>query len=88
METNGKLQSLRGEYSNRYTEGKAERILHRRSVLMHIAQPETFVCLWSQIRVGRGLVLRLWLWRSDPREKTEIGNMKTACGGQRIMYHI
>lgn len=88
METNGKIQSLRGEYSNRYTVGKAEIILHRGSVLMHTAQPETFVCLWSQISVGRGLVLRLWLWRSDPREKTETGNMKTAYGGQSITHHI
>ena len=55
---------------------------------MHTAQPETFVCLWSQISVGRGLVLRLWLWRSDPREKTETGNMKTAYGGQSITHHI
>lgn len=88
METNGELQSHRGEYRNRYTEGKAEIILHRGSVLMHAAQPETFVCLWSQIRVGRDLVLRLWLWRSDPKGKTGIGNMKTACGGQSIMHHI
>lgn len=88
METNGKLQSLRGEYSHGYTEGKAEIIPHRGSVLMHAAQPEIFVCLWSQSRVGRDLVLRLWLWRPDPKEKTGIGNMKTACGGQSIMHHI
>lgn len=53
----GRFRASEGEYSNRYTVGNAEIILHRGSVLMHTTQPETFVCLWSQISVGRGLVL-------------------------------
>ena len=40
----GKLQSHRGECSNRGAEGKAERFLHRGSVPTSTHQPERLVC--------------------------------------------
>ena len=65
----GKLQSHRGELSNRGAEGKAERFQHRGSVLTSTHQPERLVC--SPTGAGGGWELRLRLWRSDPKEKRE-----------------
>ena len=61
----GELWSHRGERSNRGAEGKAERFLHRGSVLTSTHQPETLVC--SPARAGGGWELRLRLQRSDPQ---------------------
>ena len=72
----GKLQSHRGEHSNRGAEGKAERFLHRGSVLTSTHQPERLVC--SPTRAGGGWEVRLQLRRSDPRERTGVGCVNTA----------
>ena len=72
----GKLQSHGGERSNRGAEGKAERFPHRESVQTSTHQPERLVC--SPARVGRGWELRLWIRRSDPRERTRVGCVNTA----------
>ena len=72
----GKLQSHRGECSNRGAEGKMERFLHRGSVLTSTHQPERLVC--SPTRAGVGWELRLRLRSSDPREKTGVGCVNTA----------
>ena len=79
----GKLQSHRGEHSNRGAEGKAERFLHRGSVLTSTHQPERLVC--SAARAGGGWELRLQLRRSDPRERTGIGCVNTAWRG--LVHH-
>ena len=67
----GKLQSRRGERSNRAAEGKVERFLPTRA-----HQPERLVC--SPSGAGRGWELRLGLRRSDPRERTGVGGVNTA----------
>ena len=56
--------------------GKLERIPHRGSVLTSTHQPEMLV--GSPTRVSGGWLLRLRLQRSDPRERTGVGSMKTA----------
>ena len=66
----GELRSHRGEHSKGAAEGKAERCLHRGSVLTSIHQPERLVC--SPARAGGGWELRLGLRRSDPRERTGV----------------
>ena len=58
--------------------GKAERILHRGSVPTRTHQSEMLV--GSPARAGGGWVLRLGFWKSDPRERTGVGCMKTAWG--------
>ena len=70
------LQSHKGEHSNRGAEGKVERFLHRGWVLTSTQQHEKLIC--SPTRMGGGWELRLGLRRSDPREKTGVGCMKTA----------
>ena len=72
----GKLRGHGGECNNWGAEGKAERFPHRGSVLTSTHQPEKLVC--SPARAGRGLDLRLGLWRSDPRERTGVGCVNTA----------
>ena len=72
----GELQSHGGEHSNSGAEGKSERFLHRRLVLTITHQPEMSVC--SPTQVGGGWELRLGLRRSDPRERTGVGCVKTA----------
>ena len=72
----GKIWSHRGEHNNRDAEGKVERFLHRALVLTSAHQPERLVC--SPVRVGGGWGLRLGLQRSDPRERTGVGCVKTA----------
>ena len=72
----GKLRSHGGERSNRGVEGKAERLPHRGSVPTSTHQPERLVC--SPPGAGGGWELRLWLRRSDPRERTGVGGVKTA----------
>ena len=72
----GKLRSHRGERSHRGAEGKAERFPHRDSAPSSTHQPERLVC--SPAGAGGGWELRLGLWRSDPRERTGVGCMKTA----------
>ena len=72
----GKLQSHRGERSNRGSEGKAERFLHRGSVPTSTHQLEMLVC--SLAGAGGGWELRLGLRRSDPRERTGVGCVNTA----------
>ena len=79
MWAGGKLQSQRGEHSNRGAEGKAERFPHRGSLPTSTHQPERLVC--SPAGTGRDWELKLVLRRSDPREKTGVGCMKTAGGG-------
>ena len=74
--TEGELKSLRGECSSRCAEGKVERNLHTGSVPTGTPQPEMIVCLTTG--VGWGWVLRLRLQRSDSRERTGVGCMKTA----------
>ena len=71
-----KLQSHRGERSNRGAEGKAERFLHRRSMPTSTHQPERLVC--SPAGVGGGWELRLGIRSSDPRERTGVGCVNTA----------
>ena len=71
----GKLWSHGGERSNRDAEGKAERFPHRGSVLTSTHEPERLVC--SPTRAGGGWELRIRLWRSDPRERTGVGCVKT-----------
>ena len=72
----GKLWSHGGECSNRGAEGKAERFLHRGSVLTSTHQPERLVC--STTRASAGWELSLRLRNSDPRERTGVGCMNTA----------
>ena len=72
----GKLQSHEGKQSNRGAEGKVERFPHRGSVPTSIHQPETLVC--SPAREGGSWELGLRLWRSDPKERTGVGCVKTA----------
>ena len=72
----GKLQSHRGECSNRGAEGKVERFPHRRLVPTSTHQPERLVC--SPTREGGGWELRLGLRRSDHRERTGVGTVNTA----------
>ena len=70
-----KLRSHGGERSNRGAEGKAERLLHRGSVLTSTHHPKRLVC--SPARAGGGWELRLGLRRSDPRERTGVGCVNT-----------
>ena len=72
----GKLWSHGGEHSNRGAEVKAERFPHRGSVPTSTHQPERLVC--SPSRKDLGCELRLWLQRSDPRERTGVGCVNTA----------
>ena len=72
----GKLWSHGGERSNRGAEGKAERFPHRGLVPTSTHQPERLVC--SPTGAGGGWELRLRLRRSDPRERTGVGCVKTA----------
>ena len=72
----GKLQSHRGQLSNRGAEGKVERFLHRGSVLTSTHQPKRLVC--SPAGVGGHWELRLRLQRSDPRGRTGVGCVNTA----------
>ena len=72
----GKLRSHREEHSKMGAEGKAERFPHRGSVPASTHQPESLVC--SPAGVGGGWELRLGLQRSDPRERTGVGCVKTA----------
>ena len=74
-----KLQSHGGEHRNRGAEGKAERFLHRGSVLSSTHQPERLVC--SPAGVGGGWQLRLGLRRSDPSKRTGVGSVNTALRG-------
>ena len=71
----GKLQSHRGEHSNRGVEGKAERFLHRGSVPTSTHQPERLVC--SPTGAGGGWELRLGLRRSNPRERSGVSYVNT-----------
>ena len=77
----GKLQSHRGECSNRGAEEKAERFPHRGLVLTSTHQIEMLVCSPTGWRDK----LRLGLWRSDPRERTGVGCMNTAWRG--LVHH-
>ena len=71
----GELRSHRGERRNRGAEGKAERLLHRESVLTRTDQPGSLDC--SPAGMAGGWELRLWL-RLDPRERTSVGCKNTA----------
>ena len=75
MSQRRKLQSHRGEHSNG-CEGKMERSPHRGSVPTSTHQPKGLVC--SPAGAGGGWELRLSLQRSDPRERTGVGCVKTA----------
>ena len=72
----GKLRSHGGEHSNRGAEGKAEKFPHRGSVPTSTHQSERLVC--SPTRSGGGWELRLGPRRSDLRERTGVGCVKTA----------
>ena len=72
----GKHQSHGGEHSNTSAEGKAERFLHRGLAPTSTDQTERLLC--SPARAGGGWELRLRLRRSDPRERTGVGCVKTA----------
>ena len=65
-----------GECSNRGAEGKTEIFPHRGLVPTSTHQPERLVC--SPAGASEGWELRLWLRRSDPRERTGVGCVKTA----------
>ena len=71
-----KLRSHGGESSNRGAEGKVERFLCKGSVPTSTHQPERLV--FSPTGTGWGWELRLRLWRSDPRERTGVGFVKTS----------
>ena len=60
----------------RGTEGKAERFPHRELVPTSTHQPERIVC--SPTCAGGDWELKLGLWRSDPKERTGVGSVKTA----------
>ena len=75
----GKLRSHGGECSNRVAVDKAERFLHRGSVLTSTHQPERLV--FSPTMAGGGWELRLLLWRSDPRKRTGVGCVTQPEGG-------
>ena len=75
----GKLWSHGGEHSNRGAEGKVERFPHRGLVLTSAHQPEKLVC--STTGVCGGWELRLRLQRSDHRERSGVGCVKTARTG-------
>ena len=64
--------------TGRGAERKVERIPHRGSVPTRTPQPETLVC---PLGWCRSWMQRLGLQRSDPRERTGIGCVKTARGG-------
>ena len=72
----GKLRSHEGEHSSRGAEGKSERSPHRGLVRTSTHQPERLVC--SPAGTRGGWELRLWLRRSDPRERTGVGCVNTA----------
>ena len=72
----GKLQSHKGEHSNRGAESKAERFPHKGLVPTSTQQPEKLVC--SPAGAGGGWDPRFRLQRSDPRERTGVGCLKTA----------
>ena len=72
----GKLGSHGGEHRNRGAEGKAERFPQRELVLTSTHQPDRLVR--SPTEAGGGWELRLWLWRSDPKERTGVGCVNTA----------
>ena len=74
----GKLRSHGGEHSNRGEEGKAQRFLHRGSVPTSTHQPEKLVCSPAGVGGDWELRLRLWLRRSDPRERNGVGCVDTA----------
>ena len=76
MWAGGKYQSHGRECSNSGAEGKVERFPHRGSVPTGTHQPERLVC--SLARAGGGWELKLWLQRSDPRERTGVGCVNTA----------
>ena len=71
-----KLRSHGREGSNRGAEGKVDRFLHRGSVQTSTHQPERLVC--SPTRAGWGWELRLWLWRSDTRDRIGVAGLNTA----------
>ena len=71
-----KLQSHGGECRNRGAEGKVERFPHRGLVPTSTHQPKMLVC--SLTGVGGSRELRLRLRRSDLRERTGVGCVKTA----------
>ena len=71
----GKLRSHGEELSNRGAEGKEERLPHRGSVPTSTHQLERLLC--SPAGAGGGWELRLWLQRSDPRERTGVGWVNT-----------
>ena len=74
----GKLQSHRGECSNRGAEGRVDRFPHRGSVPTSNHQPERLVC--SPAGAGGCWELRLGL-RSDRRERTGVGGVNTTSRG-------
>lgn len=63
----GDLWTLRGESSNRCSEGKTEIIHHRDLVKLPFPVEKWPECLHSEWRVSR-----LRLWGSDSRERTEV----------------
>ena len=71
----GKLRSHGGERSHRGAEGKAERFPHRGWVPTSTHKPERVV--YSPAGVGGAWELRLRLQKSDPRERTGDGCVKT-----------
>ena len=68
----GKLQSHRGEHSNRGAEGKAERFPHGGSAPSSTHQPERLVCspagragLGAEARASVGSQGEDWGWRRE-----------------------
>ena len=70
------LRSHGGERSHSGAEGKVESFPHRGTVLTSTHQPKRLVC--SPAGMGGDWKLRLWLRRSDPRERTGVGCVITA----------
>ena len=72
----GEASEPRRRAQQRGAEGKTERFPHRESVRTGTHQPERLVC--SPAGASGGWERRFGLWRSDPRERTGVGCMKTA----------
>ena len=76
----GKLQSLGGEHSNRFVEGKMESNLHRGlAPLPCTLQTKTLLC-WC----GWGLPAEAQVLEVTPRERTGVGYVETAGRGWAI----
>ena len=75
----GGIWSLREEHSNKCAEGKLEKAMPRGIRLRSTLLAETLLHLLTQVDVV--WALGLGLQKSDTRERTGVGFMKTTRGG-------